>query len=101
MTLSAKDAIRRFKVELLKELPLDDPLFFAMVYRANLFPLDTKKAIKAEKTRTNRVDNFLDCVVEPGAAYYLPKLLDVMRESEFANVKKLADDIQAVFLPGT
>ena len=101
MTISAEDAIRRFTVELLKELPLDDPLFFAMVDRAGLFPHDTKKAIKAEKTRTSRVDYFLDHVVEPGADYYLPKLLDVMRESEFANVKKLADDIQVVFQQGT
>ena len=99
--MSAENAIRKFRLELLKQLPLDDPTFFAMVDRAGLFPLDNNKIIKAEKTRAYRVDYFLDHVIEPGADFYLPKLLDVMRESEFANVKKLADDIQAVIPSGT
>ena len=100
MSISANDAIMRFKVELLQQLPLDEPLFFAMAERAGLFPLDTGKSIKAEKTRANKVDYFLDHVVEPGADYYVPKLFKVMKESKAPNVEKLADDIQAVIASG-
>ena len=100
MALSAKDAIQKFKVELLKKMPLDDPIFFAMVEGANLFPVGTGDGIRAEKSRAHKVDYFLYHVIEPGADEYLPKLVKVMKESEVANVMRLADDIQAALLPG-
>ena len=100
MALSAKEAVIKFKVELLQELPLDQPLFFAMAERAGLFPLGTNKSIKAKETRDHKVDYFLDYVVIPGANEYLPKLLQVMRESKVANVVSLADDIQATLQSG-
>ena len=93
--MSAKDAIRQFNVKLHEQLPMDDSVFFAMAKQANLFPLDTGNSIAAEPTRAKKVFYFLQHVVEPGAEQYLPKLLKVMKESEVANVVKLADDIQA------
>ena len=101
MAISAKDAIRKFKVELLQELPLEDPIFFALAERAGLFPSNTGNNIREEKTRAHKVDYFLQHVVEPGAEEYLPKLIKVMKESEFENVKKLTDDIQALLSTGT
>ena len=100
MAISAKDAVQKYKVELLQELPLDEPLFFAMAERDGLFPLGINKSIKTEKTRAHKVDYFLDHVVEPGADEYVPKLLKVMRESEVDNVVRLADRIQAAVGPG-
>ena len=101
MAISPKDAIKKFKVELLQELPLDDPIFFAMAERVDLFPMDTGDTIRAEKSRAHKVDYFLRHVVEPGADQYLPRLLQVMKESEVANVEKLADNIQKAVAPGT
>ena len=95
MEISAKDAIKKYKVELLQELPLDDPVFFAMAERANLFPSNTGNNIYQEKTRAHKVDYFLQHVVEPGAEEYLSKLLKVMKNSQLENVEKLAADIQA------
>ena len=100
MGISAKEALRKFKVELLQELPLEDPVFFAKVDRAGLFPSDTGRSIKAEKTRSLKVDYFIDHVVEPGADEYLPKLLEVMKDSTFANVERLANQILAVMEAG-
>ena len=100
MAISPKDAIKKFKVELLQELPLDDPLFFAMAERLDLFPMDIGNIIRAEKSRAHKVDYFLQHVVEPGAEQYLPRLLQVMKESKIANVEKLADDIQKAIAPG-
>ena len=100
MAISAKDAVQKFRLMLLQELPLDEPLFFAMAERAGLFPLGINRSIKAEITRAHKVDFFLDSVVQPAADEYLPKLLQVMRESEVASVMRLADDIQAAVAPG-
>ena len=96
MKVSAKDAIKQFNVELLDQLPLENDIFFAMARQTGLFPLDTGDSIAAEPTRAKKVAFLLQHVVEPGAEEYLPRLLDVMRESKFANVIRLADDIQAV-----
>ena len=100
MAISPEDAIKKFEVELLQELPLDDPIFFAMAKRFNLFPADTGNTIRAEKSRAHKVDYFLQHVVEPAAEHYLPRLLQLMKESKIANVEKLADDIQKAIAPG-
>ena len=100
MALSPKEALRKFKVELLTELPLEDPVFFAKIDRAGLFPNGTGRSVKAEKTRPLKVDYFIDNVVEPGADEYLPMLLRVMNDSGFANVKRLANQIQTAIEPG-
>ena len=96
MAISSKDAIKKFKKKLLQELPLDNPIFFAMV---DLFPKDIGNMIRAEKSKAHKVDYFLQHV-ESGAEHYLPRLLQLMKESKVANVKKLADDIQAAVSPG-
>ena len=101
MGISAKEAIRKFKVDLLQKLPLEDPVFFAKVDIAGLFPSDTGRSIKAEKTRSHKVDYFIDNVIEPGADEYLPKLLEVMKDSTFANVEILASQILAAMKAGT
>ena len=93
---SAKDAIRQFSVKLLEQLPLDDVKFFAIAKQADLFPLNTGNSIAAMPTRAEKVAYFLQHVVEPGAEEYLPKLLSVIKESEVANLVRLADDIEAV-----
>ena len=100
MVVSAKDAVKQYKVELLRELPLEEAIFFAMAEKANLFPLGIGDSIRAEKTRADKVAYFLQYVVEPAAEFYLPKLLEVMKDSKVANVEKLADDIQAATEPG-
>ena len=100
MAISAKDAVKQYKVELLTELPLDEAIFFAMAEKAALFPLSTGNSIKAEKTRADKVAYFLQYVVEPAAEIYLPKLLEVMKKSKVVNIEKLARDIQATVAPG-
>ena len=94
VTLSPSEAIKQFNVELLRQLPLESDIFFAMAKQADLFPLDIGDSIAAEPTRAKKVSYFLQHVVEPGAEQYLPKLLKVMKESKVAKVVKLADDIQ-------
>ena len=66
-----------------------------MVNRADLFPLGTGASIEAKPTKAEKVSYFLQHVIEPGAEEYLPTLLNVMKESKFADTVKVADDIQA------
>ena len=93
--MSARDAITQFNAELVQQLPLENDIFFAMTKQAGLLPMDTGESIAAKSTRAQKVNYFLQHVVEPGAEEYLPKLLKVMRDSNAANVVRLADDIQA------
>ena len=95
VTLSAREAIKQFYVELVQQLPLESGIFYAMAKQADLFPLDSGDSIAAAPTRAKKVTYFLQHVVEPGADEFLPKLLKVMKDSKIANVVKLADSIQA------
>ena len=101
MAISAKDAVKQYKVELLRELPLEEAIFFAIAEKADLFPLRTGNSIRARITRAGKVDYFLQHVVEPAVEFYLPKLLEVMKNCEVANLEKLAGDIQAAVEQGT
>ena len=92
--MSVKDVIKQFSVKLYEQLPLENDVFFAKVKQAGMLPHNTGDSIKAEATRAKKVSYLLDHVVEPGAEEYLPKLLKVMRESEFANVVTLANEIE-------
>ena len=100
MAISAKDAIKKFNVKLLQKLPLEEEIFFGMAKTANLFPGGNAESIAAEPTRAKKVAYFLQHVAEPGADLYLPKLLEVMKECDDANVNDLADEIQGVLEPG-
>ena len=99
MPLSAEDAIKKFNVELLEKLPLEDVIFFAKAKTANLFPLGTADSIEAKPTRAEKVAYFLQHVVEPGAKEYLPKLLIVMKDSKNDTVVELAGKIEAAMTP--
>jgi len=102
MAISAQDAIKKFYVKLVKKLPLDDDIFFGMVKQANLFPLDSGDSIIIAEvpTRAKKVCYFLQHVVAPGAEEYLPKLLEIMKNSKDVDVIKLANEIHAAIKPG-
>jgi len=100
MAILAQDAIKKFNVKLLRKLPLDDPIFFGMLKEANLLPLDSADNIAAQSTKANKVSYFLQHVVEPGPEVHLPKLLEVMKNSENDDVIKLAHEIHATINPG-
>lgn len=95
MALSANEAITRFNVRLVQELPLDDAVFYAMAKSAGLFPLDHADSVQAQKTKADKVTYLLRNVVEPGADHYLPILLQVMKDSGVYNVVNLANEIEA------
>ena len=92
--ISASQALKEYNVDLLKHLPLENNTFFGMIKTAGLFPLNTSDDVKAHATRADKVSYFLT-QIGPGADTYLPKLLNVMKESDFADVVELAEKIAA------
>ena len=97
---SEEDAIREFNVKLLKNLPLENPTFFAMADKAKLFPLGTDNQIQAKSTRADKVTYYIQHVLKPGAKEYLPTLLKVMKDSKSSDVVNLANDILTFIKPG-
>ena len=93
-TILAKDVIRKHYARLLEVLPLCDASFVAMMKKAKLFPADTYACMQAKATNEKRVNYILQHVVLPKAGIYLPKLLQVMKNSNCSKVASLADDIQ-------
>ena len=93
--MSARDVVIQFSPQLLEQLPLENDIFFAMAAQEGLFPLDIGDFIAIKSTRAQKVNYFLQHVVEPGAEEYLPKLLNVMKDSKIAIVVRLADNMQA------
>ena len=94
MSISASQALKDYNVDLLKNLPLENAVFLAMVDRAGLLPLDGVDSVKAKSTRAEKVSHLLD-VIKAGADTYLPKLLKVMKDSGVDNVVQLANKIAA------
>ena len=90
MTISARQALKDNNVDLVKQLPLENAVFFAMAKAEDLFPLNIGESIQAEKTRAEKVTFFLN-FIDSGADTYLPKLLKVMKGSGVVNVVQLAE----------
>ena len=51
----ASDAVRKFNVDLLTKLPLEDKVFCGMVYQADLLPLGSADILKQYETRHEKV----------------------------------------------
>ena len=90
--MSAKDAIKKYGVDLLQELPLDNPIFLDMEDGAGLLGLNYKQVIEAKVTRADKVAFYKGNVLMPGADRHLPILLDVMDKHD--DTKALAGKIR-------
>ena len=101
MALSAKDAINKFNVTLMEKLPLDNAIFFGMMREAKLFHLGADQSISQQTTRQMKVTFYLQNVFSIQPDEDLPKLLEVMKNSEVSGLVKLADQIKAEAEPGT
>ena len=92
---------QKYYVELVRCLPMDDVVFIGELFKNELLPSDLKAKLKSSSTSTSKekAAKFLDDVIEPalnaennnGEMYFT--LLSVMKESEYDNVKKLAETI--------
>ena len=76
---------------------MNDTLFIASLYSNNLLPGDMKDVIESISTKAQKATKFLDSIIKPtiesndGTRFGV--LLEVMKDSEDYNIRKLADTI--------
>ena len=86
--------VRQFYEQLVKTLPMDNPVFIASLNTQELFPDDTKDAVEAKETKYEKAKYFLDvCGIDYDDTYF-KKLLNVMESSEYRPVQSLANKIK-------
>ena len=85
----------------MQTLPMDDAIFLEVLSMENLLSTDLKEKIKGTTTTANKVDLFLDEVIQPsvdtGQFEPFNKLLSVMSDEEYVNrdyLSKLAEQIR-------
>jgi len=85
---------QHFYAKLVKTLPMDDAVFIAELFSANLLPDDVKDQVKSMSTRAEKATHFLDHVIQPsvmtGVGRNIDDLIKVMENSEYNGVKELA-----------
>ena len=96
--ITSTQVFQQFYCKLVKTLPMYNLMFIAELYRDGLLPGDLKSQLKSEKTSADKAVLFLDSVIEPrvtsdgGSSF--DKLLHVMEDSEYQQVKELAEQIR-------
>jgi len=95
MARSAKDAFKEFYTKLEKVLPIDS--LKSQFYSRNLLSNDHKSKLDAMTGDKEKVEYFLDKVINPGLQIGYTKQFDemllIMQNSDDPPVKYLADEI--------
>ena len=91
--MSTEAVYKEVYLELVKILPMDDVMFTAQLYQRDLLPGDSKAEMESKCTKAKKAAYFLDHVIQPTLRKSIGsfnKLLKVMEDSEYDNVKELA-----------
>ena len=96
--MSTSEVFKFFYVRLVKRLPMDDTLFRAELFAADLLPGNLKETVESKPTKSDKAAYFLDHVIKPNVicddSSSFDKLLDVMEDSEYPDMQKLAELIR-------
>jgi len=100
----AEEVFQFFYVQLVKKLPMDDATFTAKLFSRGLLPGDCKDQVKSKATRADKATYFLDHVIKPSLEdtfVTFNKLLKVMEDSEYDDMKELVKLITIRLMKGT
>ena len=96
--MSTSEVFKQFFAKLAKSLPMDDPIFVAELFSHDLLPGNHYDQVKSLATRADKATHFLDSVIRPSIVTddgSFNELLNVMEDSEYCNVKELAQQIRS------
>ena len=96
--MSTGEVFKQFFAKLAKSLPMDDPIFIAELFAHDLLPGDHYDQVESLGTRAKKATHFLHNVIRPSIITDVgrfSKLLDIMEDSEYCNVKELAQQIRS------
>jgi len=102
--MSTSEVFKQFFAELTKTLPMDDPLFTASLYSHDLLPGNHYNELESKPTQADKAVHFLNHVIKPALTTDVRsfnELLDVMEDTDYCNVKKLAQQIKSKLQEGT
>ena len=102
-TRLCSEVFKQFFAKLAKSLPMDDPIFVAELFSHDLLPGDHYDKVKSLATRADKATHFLDSVIRPAIndVDSFNELLNVMEDSEYSNVKELAQQIRSKLKEGS
>ncbi|XP_065900737.1 NACHT, LRR and PYD domains-containing protein 3-like isoform X3 [Dysidea avara] len=96
--MSTSKVFQHFYAKLVKTLPMDDAVFIAEMFSANLLPDDAKDLVESKPSRASKASYFLDHMIKPsvltGVGRSFDDLIKVMEDSEYDGVKELAGMIR-------
>ena len=98
------EVYRQFYANLIKILPMDDPIFIAELFSVNLLPSNVKDQVKSMNTRADKAMHLLDHMIEPSlttGGRCFDNLINVMESSEYDGIKELAKLIRSRLREGT
>ena len=102
--MSTNEVFKQFYYKLVVTLPMNDITFTAQLVSCNLLPGNLSKQVNSLATSSDKAAYFLDCVIKPavtiGADRSFNELLNVMDDSEYCNVKELAQQIRSKLKKG-
>ena len=102
-TRLSNEVFKHFFAKLAKSLPMDDPIFVAELFSHDLLPGDHYDQVESRLTRADKTVYFLSHVIKPAIttdARSFNELLNVMEDSEYSNVKELAQQIKCKLKEG-
>ena len=101
--MSTSEVFRRFYVKLIKMLPMNDSLFLAELFACDLLPGNLEQQIEAKETPVDKATCFLnhriktDISIDDSTSFN--KLLNIMEDSDYDNLKVLAEEIKTALKP--
>ena len=75
---SLADTLKEYQVRLLSSLPMDDPIFVAMLDKSSFFVGNHKATMQSKETKVDKASYFLDYIIERHIDAYFVRLLNVM-----------------------
>ena len=94
-----KQVYTSYMAQLVKCLPMDDPLFIAELSTKNLLAGNTQATIQSHPTSADKSSYFLTHIIKPAidteSTSSFDKLLIIMENCEYLHVQELARKIKA------
>ena len=96
--MSTSEVFKQFYHKLVTTLPMNDVTFTAQLVSHDLFPGNLNDQVKSLATASDKAAHFLECVIKPAVTIGIDRsfneLLNIMEDSEYCNVKELAQQIR-------
>ena len=89
----AEDIIRKYYVDLVELLPMNDVIFIARLYSTGLLPDNLKEGVQSKPTAPDKADHFLQHGVKNNTDSF-NRLISIMEQHNSDLVRELAEKLR-------